>query len=112
MSFIDRRAELMRILICRRKSNIHELAEELNVSTRTIQRDIQALVPDYPLESISGNGGGICLPDWYYPNKNLLSREEMTVLEELISKANEHQRLVLKQMLAKFGPNTYRPCKA
>lgn len=82
-----------------------------SVSEKTIRRDIRALMLEYPLESVSGNGGGISLPEWYYPNKNLLSGEEITVLEELIPKVNEDQRQVLKQMLAKFGTNTYRPCK-
>ena len=111
MSVTERRAEIMRIMVLRRKSTVPILMKIFSVSEKTIRRDIRALMLEYPLESISGNGGGICLPDWYYPNKNLLSREEMTVLEELISKANEHHRQVLKQMLAKYGTNTYRSCK-
>ncbi|MCM1008424.1 MAG: hypothetical protein NC485_10945 [Ruminococcus flavefaciens] len=66
------------------------------MSEKTIRRDIRALMLEYPLESISGNGGGIRLPDWYYPNKNLFSGEEIIVLEELIPKANEYQSQVLK----------------
>ena len=41
MSPVERRAEFMRILISRRKSDIHELARDLDVSPRTIQRDIR-----------------------------------------------------------------------
>ena len=104
MSVTERRAEIMRIMVLRRKSTVPILME-------TIRRDIRALMLEYPLESISGNGGGVCLPDWYYPNKNLFSGEEITVLEELMPNANEYQKQVLKQMLAKFGTNTYRPCK-
>ncbi len=112
MSVMERRAEIMRILISKRKSTVPTLMKEFNVSEKTIRRDIRALMLEYPLESISGNGGGISLPDWYYPNKNLLSKEETTVLEELLLIADEHQGYVLKQLLAKFGSNTYRPCKA
>ncbi len=112
MSVTERRAEIMRIMVLRRKSTVPLLMKIFSVSEKTIRRDIRALMLEYPLESVSGNGGGICLPEWYYPNKNLLSGEEITVLEELIPKANEHQSRVLKQMLAKFGTNTYRPCKA
>lgn len=99
MSSVERRAELMRIMICRRKSNIHELAEELNVSTRTIQRDIQALVLDYPIESISGNRGGISLPDWYHPHRKLFSKKQTQVLEFLIQLADEQQKTVLNQII-------------
>ncbi len=111
MSVTERRVEIMRIMVLRRKNTVPLLMKIFSVSEITIHRDIRALMLEYPLESVSGNGRGICLPEWYYPNKNLLSGEEITVLEELILKANEHQRQVVKQMLAKFGTNTYRPCK-
>ena len=111
MSVAERRAEIMRIMILHRKSTVPLLMQIFSVSEKTIRRDIHTLMLEYPLESVSGNGGGICLPDWYYPNKNLLSKEEITVLEELIPNANEHQSKVLKQMLAKYGTNTYRTCK-
>lgn len=102
MSSVERRAELMRIMICRRKSNIHELAKELNVSTRTIQRDIQALVLDYPIESISGNRGGISLPDWYHPHRKLFSKKQTQVLKFLIQLADEQQKTVLNQIIADY----------
>ena len=112
MSAIERRAEIMRILASRRKCYLSELAHELSVSKRTIQRDIQALVLEYPLESIRGNGGGIRLADWYYPHKNILSQEQIRVIEAMIKKADFHQKVVLQQMLAAFGSNTYRSeCK-
>jgi predicted DNA-binding transcriptional regulator YafY len=111
MSVTERRAEIMKIMILRRKSTVPLLMQIFSVSEKTIRRDIRALMLEYPLESVSGNGGGICLPDWFYPDKNLLSKEEITVLEELIPKSNEYQSRILKQMLAKFGTNKYRPCK-
>ena len=111
MSAIERRAEIMRILTSRRKCYLSELSDELGVSKRTIQRDIQALVLEYPLESI--NGGGIRLADWYYPHKNILSQEHIHVIEAMIDKADSHQKVVLQQMLAAFGSNTYRSkCKS
>ena len=63
-------------------------------------------------ETFSGNGGGVQIPEWYAPNKNLLSKEEVTVLEELLQKADVYQSRILKQILARFGPDTYRPYKA
>ena len=66
----------------------------------------------YPLETFSGNGGGVQIPEWYAPNKNLLSKVEVTVLEELLQKADVYQSRILKQILARFGSDTYRPYKA
>ena len=40
MNVIERRLEILRIMNAKRKSNVAELAEALNVSTRTVQRDI------------------------------------------------------------------------
>lgn len=54
MSASERRAEIMRILVGRRKCYLSDLAQELGVSKRTIQRDVQTLVLQYPLESIHG----------------------------------------------------------
>ena len=99
MSSVERRAELMRIMICRRKSNIHELAEELNVSTRTIQRDIQALVLDYPIESISGNRGDISLPDWYHPHRKLFSKNRHKCWSFLFNWQMNSRKLYLIKLL-------------
>ena len=44
MSASERRAEIMRILVGRRKCYLSDLAQELGVSKRTIQRDVQTLV--------------------------------------------------------------------
>lgn len=43
MNTADRRAEIISILMVRRRITAKELAEEFNVTVRTIQNDIQAL---------------------------------------------------------------------
>ena len=48
MSASERRAEIMRILVGRRKCYLSDLAQELGVPKRTIQRDVQTLVLQYP----------------------------------------------------------------
>lgn len=48
MSASERRAEIMRILVGRRKCYLSDLAQELGVSKRTIQRDVQTLVIAIP----------------------------------------------------------------
>ena len=47
MNTADRRTEIINILIIRRRTTARELADEFDVTTRTIQKDIQALSPGY-----------------------------------------------------------------
>jgi len=85
------------------------LARELGVSDRTIRTDILALTAEYPLETIRGNGGGVRIADWYHPHKNILTVEQTTVLEQLMSQADDDQKRVLDQMLREYGSNKYCP---
>ena len=49
MNTAHRRVEIINILVIRRHTTANELAQELGVSVRTIQYDIQALSPIYPI---------------------------------------------------------------
>lgn len=109
MSANERRAEIIRIMVARRQENMQVLARELGVSDRTIRTDILALTAEYPLETIRGNGGGVRIADWYHPHKNILTVEQMTVLEQLMSQADDDQKRVLDQMLREYGSNKYCP---
>ena len=79
------------------------LANELQVSTRTIRTDILALTADYPLETVMGRHGCVQVAEWYHPHRNILSAEQQTVLSQLMDSANEQQREVLAQMLLEYG---------
>ncbi len=58
MNTMNRRIEIINILIIRRHTTANELAQELGVSIRTIQYDIQALSPQYPIYTKPGENGG------------------------------------------------------
>lgn len=109
MSANERRAEIMRIMVARRQENMQVLASELGVSDRTIRNDIVALTAEYPLETNRGNGGGVRIAEWYHPHKNIMSQEQISVLEQLMEKADDAQKKVLDQMLREYGSNKYRP---
>lgn len=109
MSANERRAEIIRILVTRRQESMQVLARELEVTDRTIRADILALTAEYPLETVRGNGGGVRIADWYHPHKNILSREQISVLEQLLPQADEEQKRVLDQMLREYGSNKYCP---
>ena len=109
MSALERREELIRIMIAERKSTISRLAVVLNVSTSTIRRDITILTSVYPLDMVRGNHGGVFLAKDYHPYKNVLTEEQTTVLEEILeTTSNEHHRRTLCQMLAEL---TSKDCR-
>ena len=103
MTANERRAEIMRILTARRFESASRLAKELDVHINTIKRDILALTAEYPLETREGNGGGVFLPDWYHPHRNILSNEQKQTLSQLMESANEQQAKVLRELLLEYG---------
>ena len=109
MSANERRAEIMRIMVARRQENMQVLAAELGVTDRTIRNDILVLTAEYPLETTRGNGGGGRIADWYQPHKNIFSQDQISVLEQLMDKADDEQKKVLDQMLREYGSNKYSP---
>ncbi len=105
MNTTDRRTEIMNILIIRRHTTARELAEELRVTTRTIQRDIQALSSGFPVYTRQGGDGGIFIEESYKPYINTLSSSELETLYEMYGLAEGKYKKVLFQILNKYGPD-------
>ena len=108
MTTLERRAEIMRILVAMRRETAPRLAAEFGVCINTIRNDIFALTVDYPLETKQGNGGCVKVADWYHPHRNILSCEQQHVLSELVGICDAHQANVINQMLAEYGSSQYR----
>ena len=108
----ERRAEIMRILVSKRKVTIEELSRTLEVSKITIKRDISVLVLDYPILQISGKGGGLALPGWYHPHRNILSREQFRTLSEIKKQISDDRKsTVIDGILSEFASDYYRGAK-
>jgi predicted DNA-binding transcriptional regulator YafY len=91
-------------LCARRQDTVDNLALEFDVSEKTIRRDIEDLMCSYPIKTVRGRyGGGVKMEDWHNPRKTILSREQHSVLTQLLDKADESQRRVLLEMLTTFG---------
>ena len=105
MNTTNRRTEIMNILILRRHTTARELAEELGVTTRTIQRDIQALSPGFPVYTKQGGDGGIYIGDEYKPYVNTLASDELDTLCEIYRQAEGVHKKILLQILNKYGPD-------
>ena len=105
MNTADRRTEIINILIIRRRTTARELADEFGVTTRTIQKDIQALSPGYPIYTKQGGDGGIFIGEDYKPYVNILSADELKTLREIYGQAQGSQKKILLQIIHKYGPD-------
>lgn len=77
----DRLLKLMLLLQSRGKMTASSLAEELEVSIRTILRDIDALsFSGVPIYAEGGHGGGISLDENYRVKLNGLKEAEVQAL--------------------------------
>ena len=108
MNTAHRRMEIINILILRRRVTASELAQEFGVSVRTIQYDIQALSPVYPIYTKQGENGGIFIRDDYKPYVNSLSPIELQVLQELVELTEGLHRKILIQVIQKYGPDNIK----
>ncbi len=105
MNVAQRRTEIINILIVRRHTTANELAHEFGVSIRTINYDIQALSPIYPIYTKQGENGGIFIRDDYQPYMNTLSTDELKILCELYGQSEGVQKKILLQIIHKYGPD-------
>lgn len=78
----ERRNRLIKILCRRRHETIANLALEMEVSERTVRRDIAALSEVEPIYTQTGrHSGGVYVVDGYYSDGLFLTDEEITCLK-------------------------------
>lgn len=78
---INRIITIIMVLLQREKISGKELAEKLNVSLRTIYRDIQAIEgAGIPIITYQGSAGGISILKNYKISKGLFTKEDVIVL--------------------------------
>src|SRR6266851_5081324 len=77
----DRLLSIMLLLQVHRRITAHELAKRLEVSERTIYRDMEALsVAGIPVSAERGTGGGLVLAETFRTNLTGLSVPEIQAL--------------------------------
>ena len=82
--------EIVYLLMERRRMTTEELARELEVSARTIRRDVEALSgAGIPVYMTRGKGGGVHLLDNYVLNKSLVSESEQEEILAALDAADE-----------------------
>ncbi|NLY89683.1 MAG: YafY family transcriptional regulator [Firmicutes bacterium] len=105
---IDRMLRILFILLNKKMVTAGELSAELEVSPRTIYRDLDALCQaGIPIYTCQGRNGGIKLVDSFVLNKALLSQEEqneiLAALHGLNAVHYPQAEKVLTKLSAIFG---------
>ncbi|HGZ8701321.1 TPA: helix-turn-helix transcriptional regulator, partial [Staphylococcus aureus] len=89
---ISRLISIILLLNERKRVSAHELSELMEVSQRTIYRDIEAInIAGIPVYSIPGVGGGFEIMENFKIDKNTFTENELASL--LISNSNFPEKL-------------------
>ncbi len=96
----DRLISILMLLQSRGRMTARELAEELEVSERTIYRDVEALSGSgVPMYAEHGPGGGLALLDSYRTNLTGLNEDELRALFMMFSGPGALDKLGVHQDL-------------
>ena len=105
MSTEERREEIIRILLGGTRTTVPRLAAQLNVSERTIHRDLLVLTVDrgYPIDTETGRVGGVYMHDFRHAHKRILSQEQIKALNTAIATVDSGTADVLQTILQTYG---------
>lgn len=108
---VHRLIEILHILLNEEKVTSEELAEKLEVSKRTIYRDIECLAQaKIPVMMTKGFNGGISLMEGYTLNKTFLSEDEkQEVLSALsaVGAVESKSKNAISKLSSIFGIDNY-----
>ena len=77
----DRLIGILSVLLQKDKTTAPELAEQFEVSRRTINRDIETLcMAGIPIQTLRGPGGGIRIMDGYRMDRMILTSKDMQMI--------------------------------
>jgi len=101
---ISRLFQIIYILLEKKSITAGELAEQFEVSVRTIYRDIDALCQaGIPIYASQGKGGGISLVDKFVLDKSLLSEKEQDKILLALQSLSAVQYPELDDVLSKLS---------
>lgn len=108
------RRSKLEIILCRRRfETMSNLALELGVSKRTIQRDIDILSESIPLFTTRGNHGGVCLLGDYKKERQFMKKHELQTLSKVIQHESDCEQTLsskdqdmLRSIIIRYSPVT------
>lgn len=96
METSERRTAILKLLCRRRYETIKNLAEEFDVSERTVRRDIEILSLSEPIYTQAGRyGGGVYVMDDYYMDRMYFRDFESQILYKLLDCVENQKKCVL-----------------
>ncbi|MEC0093484.1 helix-turn-helix transcriptional regulator [Paenibacillus macquariensis] len=103
----DRMLSILNILLNNEKITAKELAEKLEVSKRTIFRDIETLnMAGIPIVTYPGIGGGIGILEGYKLDKSILSTDDMqNIVMGLKVLQSFENKDIIERLITRISPN-------
>ncbi|MCH5151041.1 MAG: DeoR family transcriptional regulator [Clostridiales bacterium] len=103
MQSATERRQLMLEYLCEvRRTTREQLAQEFDVSIRTVERDLLLLACSYPIRTQQGNGGGISITDGYYIGRKYLTSSQEDLLEKLAKDLKGDDYITMQTILKRF----------
>ncbi len=99
----ERRENIKSLLVVEKNTTMVQLSHMFNVSVNTIKRDLVFLSSCMPIETKSGNGGGIFLNMEFEKHKQYLSCREKKLLEKLLKTLSDKDKRLMTNILNKFS---------
>ena len=117
MGTAERRHEIMKILCRRGHEKMSNLASELGVSIRTIQRDIETLSIAEPIYTQMGKyTGGVYIVEGYSIDRMYMTDAELNVLKKLYISSDKNislltidEKKILEGLISQYSkPQVYK----
>lgn len=103
MSTAERRLKIIRHICIKRHVTMPDLADEFNVSVRTIARDIDDISDMIPIYCQKGRyDGGVYIDSAYCPERMYMSAEEILFLKKIKSSLCEEDMENLNNIINKY----------
>lgn len=100
----ERREAILKTLLVRRHDTAENLAQEFDVSERTIRNDIVYLSCEHPIETRRGRyDGGIYVAEWYRPEAKFLSSKQVELLKRMAPMLQGEDLQVLNSIITQFA---------
>ena len=100
----ERRQKILEILCVRRQETMENLAQEFNVTIRTIRNDIEELTLAHPIETVRGRyGGGVRVADGYYLGRKYLKPNQQELLKRLSENLTGEDLATMNSILSEFA---------
>lgn len=100
----ERRQKILEILCVRRQETMENLAQEFNVTIRTIRNDIEELTLAHPIETVRGRyGGGVRVADGYYLGRKYLKPDQQELLKRLSENLTGEDLATMNSILSEFA---------